>query len=183
MKKFIAEFKKFINKGNAIDLAVGVVVGSAFTAVVNSIVNGIIMPFITALTGNSFANWVWVVNGVDQYLEDGATINPEAIIVSYGMLIQALLNFLLVALTLFFVVKAINKLRDSMTPKYFGYEAKEYRQMRKEGKTKAQIEAMAKERDAKAEEERKIAEAEAKRHTTEGLLEDIKALLEKQANK
>ncbi len=180
MKKFFAEFKKFITRGNVIDMAVGIIIGSAFTAIVTSVVNDLFMPFITAITGTSLTQWVWVVNGVPQYLADGVTVNPEAIIVHYGSLIQAIINFLLIAIVLFLVIRVINRFRDASASKFFGYTKQEYIAFRKEGKKRKEIEEMSKVRDEEKAAAEKAAEEEAKLHTTEGLLEQIKALLEKQ---
>ena len=89
------EFKKFISRGNVIDLAVGVIIGGAFQAIVNSLVNDLITPLISILTKS--------VN-----FEDLAVTIGEAKL-SYGNLISAILNFLIVALVIFFMIKAINK--------------------------------------------------------------------------
>lgn len=102
MKKILDEFKKFISRGNVIDLAVGVIIGSAFTAIVNSLVNDIFMPFISLFTGGlKFEELKCTLNNTD----GGATVN-------YGSFISAVINFLLIAIVVFILVKAINKLRD-----------------------------------------------------------------------
>lgn len=92
------EFKKFISRGNVIDLAVGVIIGGAFQAIVNSLVNDLITPLISILTKS--------VN-----FEDLAVTVGEAKL-TYGNLISAVLNFLIVALVIFFMVKAINKMDE-----------------------------------------------------------------------
>lgn len=103
MKKFIEEFKKFAVKGNVVDMAVGVVIGGAFTSIVNSLVNDIIMPLIALLFGDiSFSDLQIVLKG------EGET----AIVLRYGNFIQIIVNFILVALVLFLVIKAINKLKE-----------------------------------------------------------------------
>ena len=100
MKKFIQEFKEFAFRGNVIDMAVGVVIGSAFTAIVTSIVDDLFTPLIALITGSvdfsalSFA------------LGDG----PNAPQLAVGNFIQAIINFLLVALCIFFFVKFVNRL-------------------------------------------------------------------------
>lgn len=102
MKKIMEEFKKFISRGNVIDLAVGVIIGGAFTAIVNSVVNDIFMPFISLLTGGlKFETLKYPLNSAD----DAATVN-------YGSFISAVINFLLIAVVVFILVKAINKIRD-----------------------------------------------------------------------
>ena len=99
MKEFIKEFKEFISKGNVLDLAVGVVIGGAFTAIVTSLVNDVIMPIVGIILG-----------GVDF---TGLTLNVGDAAVAYGNFIQAVINFLLVALVLFTVIKAANKFKKA----------------------------------------------------------------------
>lgn len=120
-KGFIKEFKEFIAKGNAMTLAVGVIIGSAFTAITSSLVNDILMPVISlvALKGfNSMYLPLFKLNEVAP--EGGVTLANGAIIAAgepiyrtyiyYGNFIKAILNFLLVALVLFFIVKFVNKI-------------------------------------------------------------------------
>ena len=104
-----AEFKKFILRGNAVDLAIAVVIGGAFSAVVNSIVNHIIMPVIGWLIADiNFADLKIVLS--EAVIENDAVVKPEAAI-AYGMLIQAIITFLIVGLVLFFIVKGLNKMK------------------------------------------------------------------------
>lgn len=99
--KLFKEFKEFISKGSVLDMAVGVIIGGAFTAIVNSLVNDVFMPLLGLLTGGvNFAN-------LSIRLGDG-----ETDVLAYGSFIAAVINFLLIALVLFFVIKAINKLRS-----------------------------------------------------------------------
>jgi len=95
---FIKEFKEFISRGNVVDMAVGVVVGGAFTAIVNSLVNDIIMPLVGVILG-----------GLD-FSALAITIGDAQI--CYGKFIQNVIYFLLVAFALFCVVKAMNKIRS-----------------------------------------------------------------------
>lgn len=95
MKKVIEEFKKFALRGNVIDLAVGVVIGAAFTAIVTSLVNDIISPLIGLLVKVDFSELALVIGDVS---------------IKYGAFIMALINFFIVAVVLFSVVKAINGL-------------------------------------------------------------------------
>ena len=104
-----AEFKKFINRGSVVDLAVAVVIGAAFTAVVNSVVNNIIMPVIGYLiAGINFADLKVVL--AEAVIENDVVVRPEAAI-GYGLLIQAIITFFIVALVVFFIVKGINRLK------------------------------------------------------------------------
>ena len=110
MKKFIAEFKEFAMKGNVVDMAIGVVIGAAFGKITTSLVNDVIMPLISCITGGvDFSAWKWVLKAAE-VAEDGTEI-PE-IAVNYGSFIAVVLDFLIIAFALFMVVKAINKLRS-----------------------------------------------------------------------
>ena len=110
MKKFLNEFKAFAMRGNVIDLAVGVVIGGAFGKITTSLVNDIIMPLISMLTGGiDFTAWKWVLK--EAVLDaEGAELAP-AISVNYGNLISVILDFIIIAFAIFCVVKAINKAR------------------------------------------------------------------------
>lgn len=101
--KFIKEFKEFISRGNVMDMAVGVVVGGAFTAIVNSLVNDIIMPLIGTIVGGIDLSGL-VIAVPNSSGEDPVTIN-------YGLFIQNIINFLLIAFVVFLVVKAINSFK------------------------------------------------------------------------
>ena len=111
MKKFIAEFKEFAMKGNVVDMAIGVVIGAAFGKITTSLVNDVIMPLISRITGGvDFSAWKWVLKSAEVD-ETGAETAAE-IAVNYGSFIAVVLDFLIIALVLFMVVKAINKLRS-----------------------------------------------------------------------
>lgn len=103
-KGFVAEFKEFISRGNVVDLAVGVIIGSAFTAIVTSLVNDIVMPVIGALFGGiDFTSLRLVIREAAEGVEE-ASIN-------YGNFIQCVVNFLLISLVIFSVVKAMNSFK------------------------------------------------------------------------
>lgn len=112
MKAFFAEFKKFILRGNVIDLAVGVIIGGAFQAIVTSLTGDIIMPLITLLTGGiNFNDWFIALDGgsyatLEQAVEAGAST------LNYGTFITAVINFLIMAFVIFLLVKGMNKLSD-----------------------------------------------------------------------
>ncbi len=183
MKKFFQEFKAFITRGNVIDMAVGVIVGGAFTAIVTAFTNHIFQPLVNwALSGAADGGLEKAVTMLKPSYDEvtGALDMAASIYIDWGAVITAILNFFIIAFILFSVVKAINVMHGVTEPKCFGYTRKEYRQMRKEGKTREEIAAMGAERDKEAAEAKAAAEAEAQKHTTEALLEDIKALLEKQ---
>lgn len=101
--KFIDEFKKFISRGNVVDMAVGVVVGTAFTAIVNSLVKDIIMPFVGWMIGGiNFSDYKIV-------LAPAVGETPEVAIL-YGTFINQIINFLILAFVVFVMVKVLNKL-------------------------------------------------------------------------
>ena len=105
---FFGEFKKFITRGNVIDLAVGVIVGGAFQKIVNSLVDDIVMPVISLATkGLDFANWFIALDGGD-YATLEAAKEAGAATLNFGNFISAVLNFLIMAFVIFLLVKGIN---------------------------------------------------------------------------
>ena len=125
MKKFFAEFKKFITRGNVVDMAVGVIVGGAFTAIVNGLSNFILKPIINWLLALVFGanslsevfTFLKIVNK-DVLDESGAVIGQEvdlaqSIYIDWGSFINAIINFFLIALVLFTIVKLINKVKEA----------------------------------------------------------------------
>ena len=103
-KGLIGEFKEFIARGNVIDLAVGVIIGGAFQKIVSSLVDDIIMPLISLLTGGiDFSAWKVVLGEGD-----------NAAALTYGNFLGAVLNFLIMAIVIFCIVKAINKVSSAV---------------------------------------------------------------------
>ncbi|CDD46705.1 large-conductance mechanosensitive channel [Firmicutes bacterium CAG:534] len=100
MKAFFAEFKKFIARGNVMDMAVGVIIGGAFTAIVTSLVDDVMMPLLSLITGGLDFSSLCIVLGEG---EMAATLN-------YGSFIAAVINFLLIAFVIFLLIKGLNKL-------------------------------------------------------------------------
>ena len=114
MKKFIKEFKEFALKGNVMDMAVGVIIGGAFGKIVASLVNDIFMPLITLLTGGRNVNNLFAVLGDTKgavYSSIEAAKEAGVSTLNYGLFIQTIIDFLLIALSIFIFVKAINKFR------------------------------------------------------------------------
>jgi large conductance mechanosensitive channel len=113
----LKEFKEFAIKGNMVDLAIGVIMGGAFGAVVNSLVKDVIMPPIGALLTNvDFSNLMWVIREgktPGPYATPTAAAEAGAVVMSYGTFINTAINFLVVAVVIFFLVKAMNKLRKA----------------------------------------------------------------------
>lgn len=109
------EFRKFIARGNVLDLAVGIIIGAAFTAIVNSIVKDLINPVIGLIIGGiDFTNLYWVLSGT---VPAGAALeearNSGAAIFAYGSFLMACLNFLIVAFVVFMLVKIVNRVKDA----------------------------------------------------------------------
>lgn len=96
MKKFVSEFKEFISRGNVLDMAIGVVIGGAFTAIVTALVDNIITPLIGVLVG-----------GLDF---TGLSVKVGEATIGYGAFIQAVINFLLISFVIFCVIRSFNKL-------------------------------------------------------------------------
>lgn len=195
MKKFFREFKAFITRGNVIDMAVGVIVGGAFTAIVTALTNQIFKPLVN-----------WALSGADGGLEQAVTMlkvvkdetgaidMTKSIYIDWGAFITAVLNFFIIAFILFVIVKAINAARgvaeEQVKVKYCGYSRDEYYDMRLAGMSKKQIKAAAVERDRLAAEEAEKAAAEAEAaanapapETQEDILRDIRELLKASAEK
>lgn len=195
-KKFFDEFGKFIMRGNVLDLAVGVIVGGAFTAIVNALSNHILKPIINFLLAmilgeDSLENIYTYLK--KSYTAEGTIDLASSIYIDWGAFINAVINFLLIAFVLFCIVKAINKVaeaHDKMWDDMDLPKKKKICEYRKSGLTKK--EAIAKyEEDLKLLAEKKAAEeaaakkaaaeaaAEAERKATENtrLLEKIVELL------
>ena len=202
MKKFFDEFKKFITRGNVVDMAVGVIVGSSFTAIVNALSNNILKPLINYLLAIIFGNGSLkdaftflkksyvVVDGVATSEVDLAT----SIYIDWGAFINAIINFFLIAFVLFAIVKIINGIRDGH--KKLTEEIRddiptkeEKREMKKLGiklNDREAVKAYLDEKDRKAAEAKAQADAEAAEKarlerlanpTTEELLKEILEIL------
>ena len=193
MKKFFGEFKKFITRGNIVDMSVGVIVGGAFTAIVNSLSNNILKPII---------NWLLALilgqsslAGIYTYLkkvigDNGEVDLTQSIYIDWGAFINAIINFLIIAFVLFTIVKMLNKLAESKN-KAFDQKARiEFKKEKGLKLTKKEIKFLkAQEEEAKkaleekqkAEEEERIRKEEEEKKLTksEALLVEIRDLLEK----
>ena len=102
------EFKEFAFKGNVVDMAVGVVVGGAFGKITNSLVNDIIMPAVSMLTGGiNFSDWKWVLK--EAVVENGEEV-AAAVSINYGTLLSTILDFIILAFAVFCMVKFLNNL-------------------------------------------------------------------------
>lgn len=116
----IREFREFIAKGNAIDLAVGVVLGAAFGAIVTSLVNGIIMPLVGLLLGRADFTNLYIVAKTGTpgapYATLKAATDAGAVVISYGVLANAIVTFFVVAVVVFLIIKAVNRIRRTPPP-------------------------------------------------------------------
>ena len=118
MKKFFEEFKAFAMRGNVVDMAVGVVIGGAFGKITTSIVNDIIMPLISILTGGvDFTEWKWVLK--EAVLDAEGVVTSAEVAVKYGSTIAIILDFIIIAFAVFCLVKGLNALhrkKEEPTP-------------------------------------------------------------------
>ena len=188
MKKFFADFKKFITRGNVIDMAVGVIVGGAFTAIVTSLTNNIIRPFINwilaLITGGGGLDSVYTFL-VKKEVSDPVTLEKSvdlanSIYIDWGALITAIIDFLIIAFVIFTIVRLINQSRDfvnkSMKEVPTRAERKELKALGVNMKDWEQVKVELKKlRDSKV-----VPPAPAP-EKTEDILKDIRALLEAQA--
>ena len=204
MKKFFGEFKTFITRGNVLDMAVGVIVGGAFTAIVNGLSNFILKPLINALLavmlGDGALEGAVTILGKPAMMEDGVTIDlANSIYIDWGSFISAVINFFIIAFVLFSIVKMFNRISEAQEKLALGLELsdkKEIAKIRREQKvSKKEAREILNERKAelkakKAEEERLAAEkaaaeaaaAEEKAMANTRLLEEIRDLLKNKQN-
>ncbi len=165
--KFFDEFKKFIARGNVVDLAVAMVVGAAFNKIVSQLVDSFITPLIGIVLGGFSLDDMKYVYKEAVLDTDGLTVLEAEISFTYGAFIQTVIDFLLIALTVFIVVKLYNALKKHIEEEYINALSPE----EELAKQKAEEERIAKEQAEKAEREakkqaeieRKNAEAEAQR--------------------
>ena len=195
MPKIFTEFKEFITRGNVMGLAVGMIIGAAFTAIVNALVNSILKPLINAIPiGDGISGLITMLvprttEGVEIAMSE-FNANPaladlaKSVYIDWGAFIMAIITFLLTALVLFFILKAI-----ASAQKGFGglksdmemLSSEEAEELRKQGKSRKEIKAIMR---ARAEEAaaKAAAEAEAnKPETTDDILKEIRDLLRAQA--
>lgn len=206
MKKFFQEFKVFITRGNVLDMAVGVIVGGAFTGIVNGLSNYILKPIINwllslVLGANGLSGAVTFLSKAE--VLDTATNQmvvdlANSIYIDWGAFISAVINFFIIAFVLFSIVKTMNRIKEGNEKlksdmKKLHLTKEEKTELKQAGVNIKDIKAVQayyaqKEEQAKIEAEKvakqaKIAEEEAKKNSTEGLLKQIKELLEQQLNK
>ena len=191
MKKFFAEFKKFITRGNVIDLAVGVIIGGAFTAIVNGVSNNVLKPIINFLLAKIFGDGAF--EGAYTFLGDKVyTLDAEGkeVIdlakchyIDWGSLIIAIINFFVTALVLFLIVRAINRVKENDSSKLSKADKKAMKEMGLKPRSEADVATYRDALNKKAEEEKAAAQEAARLEreanpTTEDLLKKIVVLLE-----
>lgn len=195
MKKFFSEFKTFITRGNVIDMAVGVIVGSAFTAIVTALSNNILKPIINWLLALVFgANSLSEVFTFLKRTEvDGVVDLEQSIYIDWGSFVNAIINFLLIALVLFTIVRIINNLRtaqgDLLSKLKGSLTAEDRKALKARGIKASNKEAVAAylaekaeaEAAAKAAEEEKARLEREANPTAEDLLREIRDLLKQKA--
>lgn len=189
----LKEFKDFITRGNVVDLAVGMIIGAAFTAIVTALVTNIFQPLINSIPmGDGVSGLITMLvgknaNGVVVYnygwIAEVQEIDlTQSIYINWGAFIMAIVNFLLVAAVLFGIIKAINTVKaaseKATAGKYKALTKEEVKALKKDGKSKKEIIAID---EAKAAEIEAAKAAEPVPPTTEDLLKQIIEILEKKA--
>ena len=116
MKQFFKEFKAFISKGNALDLAIGLVLGTAFNDIVKSLVNDVIMPLFSLIGGRSMSAWFFVLRGTQSYNETLGTyvFSEDAIVLHYGQFLNSILDFFIIGLSIFLTLKILKKMDHAL---------------------------------------------------------------------
>ena len=187
MKKFFNEFKAFITRGNVLDMAVGVIVGGAFTAIVNALGNNILKPVINFLLALIFGkdSLSELFTFLKRVEVDGVVDLTQSIYIDWGSFINAIINFLIIAFVLFCIVKALNAVAEAQKKMLGDMDTQRvaYKKYRKEGLTRKEAMARYRAELASAEEaaKKKAEEEKANEVTDLKLLTEIRDLL-KQKN-
>jgi large conductance mechanosensitive channel len=113
----IQEFKDFIAKGNVMDMAVGIIIGAAFTAIVNSLVGDLINPIISLFMGGIDFAGQYIVLGAGEFASITAAEEAGVAVFAWGRFVMAVINFLIIAFVVFLLVKAVNRAKDAATSK------------------------------------------------------------------
>ena len=188
MKKFFEEFKKFITRGNIIDMSVGVIVGGAFTSIVNALSNNILKPLINwilaLVLGSDSLSGIYTyltkVTVIDEATGEEVVDLAQSIYIDWGAFVNAIINFLIIAFVLFSIVKFINVLSDQkakMNDMKFKIERKQAKGKKLNKKELAFLEEEAKRLAEEEQKKLELEEAEKNKVTTESLLSEIRDLL------
>lgn len=184
MKKFFSDFKKFITRGNILDMAVGVIIGSAFTAIVTALTNGILMPFINlllSLGGTGLDSAYTILKAA--YNTDGTIDLANSIYIDWGAFITAVINFFIIALTIFIILRVVMNAKGFLNKNRLSPELR--KQLVERGVNLKDKEAVKAEILKIDEEKKAIAlkeEEEKKQNSTEYLLKEIRDLLKENAS-
>lgn len=188
MKKFFGEFKTFITRGNVLDMSVGVIVGGAFTGIVNGLTNNVLKPIINwiislVLGKEGLSGAITMLSAAT--LEDGSVDLANSIYIDWGAFISAIINFLLIAIVLFTIVRFINRVNSNwaeIKKETKELYSKENIKLLKQGKTRKEVKEIIKQKKLEIEEKKKLEEEEKKKNappTQEQLLtmilEELKA--------
>ena len=176
MKKFFSEFKQFITRGNVIDLAVGMIIGAAFTAIVTALVNGVFKPLIDAIPMGNIQGLITMLvpknsEGAKVALDSKEIDLSKSVYINWGDLIMAIITFFITALVLFLIIKAINTVHNKSKNLAEKQKAKIQKKL-----AKGEITA-----EEAAKEEAAVEEEVAPVETTDDILREIRDLLK--ANK
>ena len=191
MKKFWQDFKKFITRGNVVDMAVGVTVASAFTAIVTAFSKGVITPLIAMVTGGfDLSNWKTVIR--EEVLDEAGAVVTPAVVFTWGAFLQTVIDFLIIAIVLFVVLRVASgiaarsaKIREEIQKKIHReelerLEAEKRAKEEKEKAEKEEAERLASEAEAlRVEKERK---KEERLEREEALLREIRDILRSKDN-
>ncbi len=191
MKKFFGEFKKFITRGNVLDMAVGVIVGGAFTGIVNGLSNNVLKPIINWLLSLVLGKegLSGAITMLSPSYVDGVLDLASSIYIDWGAFISSIINFLLIAFVLFIIVKTMNSINEGIKERNKEIKelySKEMLELRKQGKSRKEIKKILRERKVELENQKKREAEEAKKNappTTDELLTQILEELKKSNNK
>lgn len=114
MKKFFSEFGKFIAKGNVLDLAVGIVIGTAFNTIIRSFVADIIMPLIGMIAKADVTSLYVVLRGEANFVDGNLILSEGAVLLTYGRFIQSIIDFLIIAFAVFLAVRFLGRIRTRL---------------------------------------------------------------------
>lgn len=174
-RTFISDFKKFVARGNVLDLAVAVVVANAFNAIVTGLVKYVITPFVTYFTsGVSIHEWEYVMK--EELVDEAGEIIQNKITIQYGLWIQTIIDFVIIAFSIFVAVRIVNKMKEKLAAKEnqrIAAEAAKKKRQEDAAARKAKKEADAKAAALAAREEEFYANVKKQSE----LLEDIKSIL------
>ena len=173
MKNFFSEFKTFITRGNVIDLAVGMIIGAAFTAIVTALVNGVFKPLIDAIPMGNVQGLITMLvpkdaEGTKVAFDSEAIDLTKSVYINWGDLIMAIISFLITAFVLFLIIKTINSVREKSKNVAEKQKAKIQKKLEK-----GEISAEEAAKEAEALETEVVAPVE----TTDDLLREIRDLL------